>query len=223
MPLRLGWLLHLFGSDKQKAGEHFYGATYHAVMRPFRYRRIRLLEIGVLGGASLLAWRAFFPRGRFIGCDIDPKDQFAIGRVATRVTDQSAPSDLKTLCDRDGPFDIIIDDGSHQNAHQIFTFYEIFDRLVADGIYILEDTQTSFWPGPYGGAHITEPAFAATCTGEFLELAKYLNHDEFLSRDGLNERRLAFGRKIKRIAFEHNLIIIWKGENKDGSNSGKYA
>lgn len=218
VPLRLDWLLHILGSDKQKAGEHAYGATYHAVMRPFRHKRIKLLEIGVLGGASLLAWRAFFPRGRFIGCDIERKDAFAIGRITTRVADQSSSADLMKLCAEDGPFDIIIDDGSHQNAHQIFTFYEIFDHLTADGIYIIEDIQTSFWPGFFGGADIIDDSFAQSCVGEFLELAKYLNHNEFFSRTGLDERRLAFGKKIKSIAFEHNLIIIQKGLNDGGTN-----
>jgi demethylmacrocin O-methyltransferase len=222
-PLRLGWLLHIFGSDKQKTGEHLYGATYHALMQSYRYKRIRLLEIGVLGGASLLAWRAFFPRGTFIGCDIDHKVEFAIGRILTQVTDQSSSSDLRTLCDQEGPFDIIIDDGSHQNAHQIFTFYEIFDRLAESGLYIIEDVQTSFWPGYFGGAAVTDRAFLQTCVGEFLELSKYLNHSEFFSRDGLDDRRLTFAKKIKRIAFEHNLIIIQKGTNDEVSNFKNFA
>jgi hypothetical protein len=218
LPFHLAWLLHIFGSDKQRANEHVYGPTYHAVMRPFRYKRIKLLEIGVLGGASLLAWRAFFPRGRCIGCDIDPKEHFDIGRIATRVADQSSASDLMTLCKMDGPFDIIIDDGSHQNSHQIFTFYEIFDQLRDGGIYIIEDVQTSFWPGFFGGSNITDPAFATSCVGEFLELSKYLNHNEFFSTKGLDVRRLTYGKRIRRITFEHNLIIIQKGPNDTGSN-----
>jgi hypothetical protein len=218
LPFHLAWLLHIFGSDKQRAGEHAYGPTYHAVMRPFRYKPIKLLEIGVLGGASLLAWRAFFPRGRCIGCDIDPKVQFDIGRIGTRVADQSSASDLTKLGTQEGPFDIIIDDGSHQNSHQIFTFYEIFDQLRDDGIYIIEDVQTSFWPGFFGGSNITGPAFPATCVGEFLELSKYLNQTEFFSRENLDDRRLSYGKRIKRITFEHNLIIIQKGLNDTKSN-----
>jgi hypothetical protein len=218
IPCRLAWLFHIFGSDKQQAGEHAYGATYHEVLHRFRYRRIKLLEIGVLGGASLLAWRAFFPRGKIIGCDIEPKEQFAVGRILTRVADQSSRSDLQRLCAHDGPFDIIIDDGSHHNAHQIFTFYEMFDKLTDDGIYIIEDIQTSFWPGFFGGTNITDSAFQHTCVGEFLELSKYINHNEFFSQEGLDERRLTYAKTIKRIAFEHNVIIIQKGPNDEGSN-----
>jgi hypothetical protein len=218
LPLRLYWLLHTFGSDKQKVGEHSYGATYHEVLRRFRYKKVNLLEIGVLGGASLLAWCGFFPRGTIVGCDIDPKEQFDQGRISTHVTDQSSPSDLKSLCTKRGPFDIIIDDGSHRNAHQIFTFYEIFKALKDNGVYVIEDVQTSYWPGIYGGANVTDPQFARSCVGEFLELAKYLNHNEFFLLGGLDERRLATARMIKRIGFEHNLIIIQKGMNDEPSN-----
>jgi demethylmacrocin O-methyltransferase len=141
----------------------------------------------------------------------------------TRVADQSSSSDLRTLCDREGPFDIIIDDGSHQNAHQIFTFYEIFDRLAENGLYIIEDIQTSFWPGHFGGAAITDTAFGRTCVGEFLELSKYLNHSEFFSRDGLDNRRMVYAKKIRRITLEHNLIIIQKGSNENASNFVNFA
>lgn len=218
LPLNLGWLLHLFGSDKQRAGEHQYGATYHIFLRPYRYKPLRLLEIGVLSGASLLAWRAFFPFGRFFGADIDKKTHFDGGRIATRIADQSSAADLAALCSRDGPFDVVLDDGSHQNAHQIFTFYELFPRLAENGLYIIEDIQTSFWPGFFGGAHFSDPAFASTCVGEFLELSKYLNHNEFHTADGLDPRRLAFAKSIKRIVFEHNIVIVQKGQNDDGSN-----
>jgi hypothetical protein len=218
LPCRLDWLLGSFGSDKQEAGEHAYGATYHEVLRRFRYKPITLLEIGVLGGASLLAWRAFFPRATVIGGDIEPKEQYAIGRIRTRVTDQGSRSDLKTLCIQDGPFDVIIDDGSHHNDHQIFTFYEMFPTLRDDGVYIIEDVQTSFWPGFFGGANITDPSFTSTCVGEFLELSKYVNYAEFRPQQGLDERRLACARMIKRIAFEHNLIVVQKGKNEEGSN-----
>ncbi len=223
LPFRLEWLLHIFGSDKQEKGEHTYGPTYHTLMHPFRYKRIKLLEIGILSGASLLAWRAFFPRGTIIGCDIERKDHFSIGRIITCLADQSSDSDLATLCARFGPFDVMIDDGSHQNSHQIFTFYTMFDSLTDQGIYIIEDVQTSFWPGPYGGFPIDSPAFAQTCVGEFLELSKYLNHNEFFSTQDLDVKRLSFAKRIKSITFEHNLIIVKKGENDEDSNSQDLA
>ena len=218
LPLRLGWVMRLFGSDKHREGQHAYGHSYHERFRALRYRPIKLLEIGVLSGASLTAWRAFFPRATIVGCDIRPKTQFDYRRIRTHLTDQSCPADLTALAEAEGPFDVIIDDGSHVNAHQVTAFYSLFEHLHDGGIYVIEDIQTSYWPGPYGGAHAPDPAFAQTCTGEMLELAKYVNHAEFQSNEGTDPRRLAHARSIRRISFEHNLIILEKGDNTLPSN-----
>jgi demethylmacrocin O-methyltransferase len=218
LPLRLASLLRLFGSDKQSVGQHSYGATYHELLLKWRYRKVKLREVGILNGESLLAWRAFFPFGTIIGCDIEPKKQFSVGKIKTYLVDQSSRSDLESLSEKEGPFDVIVDDGSHQNDHQILTFYKLFWTLRDGGIYIIEDVQTSFWPVVYGGAHVQDPAFAHSCVGEFLELTKYLNHNEFFSLKNLDERRLACAKKIRRVAFEHNLIIVIKGPNDEDSN-----
>jgi hypothetical protein len=43
-------------------------------------------------------------------------------------------------------FNIIIDDGSHVPWHQLFTFEILFETLLEeDGIYIIEDIETSYW------------------------------------------------------------------------------
>ena len=83
--------------------------------------------------------------------------------------------------------------------------------------------QTSFWPGKETGTHwdgsrATEPEFRRTCYGEFLELAKYLNHAEFVTFKDTELAMVEMGRQIIRIAFEHNMIIVWKGSNEQPSN-----
>lgn len=221
--LPLPKILHLFGSDKEAPGQHAYGATYAACFRHLRYRRARILEIGLLGGASLLAWRCYFPFATTIGMDIEPKQHMAGSRTRIYTGDQGSADDLAALSAKEGPFDIIIDDGSHQNVHQIFTFHQMFDSLKDGGIYIVEDVQTSFWSGTvsgmaWDGCDITDPLFGKTCYGMFLELAKYLNHAEFLTLEGTDPKLLALGRRITRIAFEHNLIFVWKGDNIQPSN-----
>lgn len=221
--LPLPRLLNLFGSDKERPGQHAYGASYDALLRSRRLRRVKLLEIGILGGDSLLAWRAYFPRGEIVGCDIEPKQHLAGGRIRVHTTDQGSASDLDALARAEGPFDIVIDDGSHLCAHQLFTFRRLFPHLKDGGLYVIEDVQTSFWPVEVGGfawdgKTVDDPAFGQTCVGEFLALAPYLNHEEFITLDGVDEARLALGRQIRRITFEHNLIIVEKGANLLPSN-----
>ena len=222
-PLPLAVILRLFGSDKQRPGEHAYGESYHTMLRPYRYRATRLLEIGLLSGDSVLAWRCFFPFGTTIGIDIDPKHHLAGNRTRIYQADQGSASDLATLCEREATFDVIIDDGSHFNRHQIFSFRQLFPHLRDGGIYIIEDVQTSFWSDTqlgtaWDGRHITDPEFRGTCCGEFLELAKYLNHSEFMTLDDVDPVLLNLGRQIGRIAFEHNVIAIWKRANGLASN-----
>ena len=232
LPVPLWVLLRAFGSDKHRPGLHGYGFTYHALFRPLKYRRIKLLEIGIggygtsLGGQSLLAWQAFFPFGDIVAADIAPKRELTGGRAHIRVLDQSSAEDLTVLCAADGPFDIAIDDGSHMNAHQIFTFQHLWDSVKDGGIYVVEDIQTSFWAGEVDGVHwdgapIDDPAFSRTCAGYFLELAKYTSHAEFLDLSHADPALLAIGRTVREIAFSHNLIVIRKGANDGGSPLAK--
>jgi len=129
--------------------------------------------------------------------------------VHVHVVDQSSRTDLQQLAEADGPFDVIIDDGSHLNAHQIFTFQTLYPHLKEQSIYVVEDVQTSYWKD-LGGHSVNSEKFGETCMGYFCELAKYLNHAEFQSVDGLSDTMLAIARSTKRIAFEHNLILIHK-------------
>jgi len=228
LPLPLWWLFRVFGSDKHTPGWHSYGHSYGAAFRRWKYCRVKLLEIGIggyadsLGGRSLLAWQAFFPFGNIIAADIVPKPELAGGRRQIVELDQSSVPQLAALRDREAPFDVIIDDGSHFNAHQILTFQQMFGALKDGGIYVVEDVQTSFWPGlvadvEWDGAGIADPAFAGTCYGYFLELAKYVNHAEFLDSAHTDPALLVFGKQVRRIAFEHNLILLEKGNNTEAS------
>ena len=234
LPIPLAWLLRYYGSDKQQPGQHSYGPIYGELFRGRKYRRIRLLEIGIggyddkPGGRSLLAWCAWFPFGTIIAGDIEPKQFLAGGRCRIHRIDQSSTADLAALCHQEAPFDIIIDDGSHFSRHQIFTFRVLFDALAEDGIYVIEDVQTSFWPGEvnrtvWDGAILGDPRFRDTCYGWFLDLAALLNHAEFFDHAGIDPEKLALARRIRRIGFAHNLIIIWKGVNVESSNYIRHA
>ena len=228
LPIPLWRLLRWAGSDKEMPGHHQYGRTYHALFRHLKYRRTRLLEIGIggydfhIGGHSLLAWQAFFPFGTIVACDIQPKPMLAGRRRHIYRTDQSSATDLAVLAEREGPFDIVIDDGSHLSAHQIFTFHELFPALRLDGIYVIEDVQTSYWPGKIGatewdGAMMDTPEFTRTCVGYFCDLLKYVNHSEFVPGQRYDPIKMKLGKHIKSITFEHNLIIIAKGNNQAAS------
>ncbi|WP_137125363.1 class I SAM-dependent methyltransferase [Roseomonas sp. HF4] len=136
----------MYGTDKASRG-HGYLATYERFLSPLRFRPLQILEIGVKEGASVRMWRDYFVNARVIGFDIVPAVQrFAEPRIAIEIGDQSSSDDLAALCSKHGPFDLIVEDGSHYWGHQIFSLEKLFPELKPGGIYIMEDIQTSFSP-----------------------------------------------------------------------------
>lgn len=215
LPLSLFYLLKFANTDKQEVNGHQYGKTYQRLMKEFKYKKIRFLEIGIggyenhLGGESLAAWRSYFPFGQIVGCDIVNKRELSRIGIAICEVDQSDIASLNRLEEKEGPFDIMLDDGSHINRHQILTFKELFPKLNDGGLYIIEDVQTSYW-ADLGGAPVEGHSFEVTCMGWFTRLARYINYPEFEIKLELNDEFLDLAKHIGQICFEHNLIIIKK-------------
>ncbi len=150
----LGLLMQLHNTDKFSG--HHYDLEYERHFAPLRHQPITLLEIGVggyadpyCGGESLAVWRDYFPEARIVGVDIRPK-RLTIGyRVSTLVCDQSKPEELRWVNASEGPFDIIIDDGSHIQSHVMTSFRTLFPLLKRGGIYVIEDLGACYAEG-YG-------------------------------------------------------------------------
>jgi hypothetical protein len=206
----------LTGTDKY--GMHHYTPVYQQITRPLRRKRVKLLELGVggyghgLGGESLLMWAAYFRNGRIYGVDIEDKTALSGGRVQVFQCSQTDAERLKKLAGEIGPFDFIIDDGSHLNADQIASFGILWPFVKNGGWYVVEDVQTSYWP-LYGGGMPGTKGYAASCMSFFKSLADSVNEPEFLGAPGI-----ATEPAIGRIAFHHNLIVLQKDEAKRVSN-----
>ena len=207
-----------YGTDKW--GPHFYTPLYHELFFELRDRPIRLLEIGVggydlktAGGASLAMWADYFPSGQITGIDIAEKRLALNPRVKIYQGSQDDPILLKKICDERGPFDIIIDDGSHVPKHVVTSFHLLFPSLVNGGLYVIEDVQTAFWPR-FGGSTLHG--------GDTVKLARTLieclNHAEIAVVDKSHSFPL-FGKEIKAFRAFHNLFVIDKAENCEPSNA----
>lgn len=92
-------------------------------------------------GASLRMWRDYFPHAEIWGVDrkveCENKD-----RIYVFQGDQSNVTNLDYLrvC---GPYDLIVDDGSHDPKDQRFTFDHLYRGLNEGGLYIIEDVLKS--------------------------------------------------------------------------------
>src|SRR5687767_4506420 len=135
--------------DTDKAAHTHYLRNYEEVFAPLRGRDIRLLELGVLKGGSLLLWRDYFERGLVVGLDINPLDiEDPTGRIRFY---QGRQDDVELLdrvareCAPDG-FDIVIDDCSHIGELARVSFWRLFERhLKPGGLYVIEDWGTGYW------------------------------------------------------------------------------
>jgi hypothetical protein len=129
---------------------HYFEA-YHAIFAHRRAQAMRILEIGVYKGASLRLWKQYFddPECVLVGIDIHPScAQFDSPRenVHVRIGSQADAAFLDAVTREFGPFDIIMDDGSHHTSHMIASFNHLFaSALKDDGIYLAEDLHANYW------------------------------------------------------------------------------
>ena len=202
-----------------KYGDHRYTQHYQKHFSPFQYKKINLLEIGVggykspiVGGNSLRMWKSFFLFSNIFSLDIYDKSQLQEKRIRIFKGSQTDKKLLDTICKEVNGFDIIIDDGSHINNHVITAFKHLFPRLKKGGIYVIEDTQTSYWEQMGGSS--TEFNRKDTIYGFFKSLIDGLNSEEYLI-EGYN--KTFYDKHIVSMHFYHNLIFIYKGDNNENS------
>lgn len=218
----LATLAVAFGSDK--AGCHHYTEHYERHFGPLRRKKLNLLEIGIggygepkLGGASLRMWKAYFPNSRIFGIDIHDKSFHDEARIKTFKGSQANGEFLRNVAKEIGGIDIIIDDGSHYNAHVIATFNVLFPLLNENGIYAIEDLQTSYWEknGAEKWDGSSDLAASHTSMNYLKRLVDGLNYEEFAAG---HYQPTYFDRYIVSMHFYHNLAFIHKGWNSEGSN-----
>jgi hypothetical protein len=206
------------GTDKE--GGHSYTDAYERHLGHLRDRPITLLEIGIggyadpgRGGASLRMWKQFFPRAQIVGLDIEDKAHFAEDRITILQGDQGDRASLARLGSLHGPFDVVIDDGSHRSEHVIASFEVLFPFVREGGVYAIEDLQTSYWE-KYGGS--SGARRQGTSMTLLQRLADGLNYQEF---DIPAYEPSYTDRWVQSLIFYHNLAFILKGSNLEPSNS----
>lgn len=132
-------LLRMHFSDKET--HHNYGKAYDDILSPYRETAQAVLEIGILEGCSIRAWRDYFTSAKIIGMDNDPSRLFqdeaaGIRSIHCDTTDRDG---FMRIC-RDLPvLDVIIDDASHVFNEQVFAVAALWGRLRSGGMYVIED------------------------------------------------------------------------------------
>lgn len=157
-------LFKKYNSDKCPEVFHSYSPLYFKYLKNIKASAKNVLEIGIgydqlmkpicgqeyVPGASLRAWRDFFPNAMIYGADIDQTVLFNEDRIKCFYTDQSNADELEKTIDQikkesendNLKFDLIIDDGSHIKEHMELTF-KFLKKYVDDlKYYIIEDIKS---------------------------------------------------------------------------------
>jgi trans-aconitate methyltransferase len=104
----------------------------------------QIAEFGIFKGDSIRWLLQRFPMAQISGADILPLQSEWPNDSRVRYTqlDQSSRRQIHDFLNGNS-FDLIIEDGSHLPLHQINCLIEGMKALTPNGIYILEDIQTS--------------------------------------------------------------------------------
>jgi SAM-dependent methyltransferase len=173
--------------DTDKAASSYID-YYDRYFSPLRQLPVRLLELGILRGGSLLMWEEYFAEGIIVGLDLDevalagPHERVRIyqGRqedmvLLDRIAEESAPQG----------FDIIIDDAAHFGALARASFWHLFEHhLKPGGIYVIEDWGTGYWQSWPDGAEYralrqAPPSLGSRIVSKFARLDPRFNAHNF--------------------------------------------
>jgi hypothetical protein len=189
---------------------HGYDDFYTDIFRGIRFKKLKILEIGIGGhveenflGGSLLLWNSFCPRSQIYGIDLSRKSLFnKFRRIQTFVVDQSDKDDLEKFASENGPFDIIIDDGSHITEHILTSFNALYKHVNENGYYVIEDMGTTYMKSLGGEPDIKK-------NSDFFErvlMTSKMTTRQLIS-DDFNSEKKEFS-KLHSIVFGKGIIVI---------------
>jgi len=209
--------------ETDKSSEiHNYCEKYEKYFPFDRLEPIQILEIGIYDGGSLRTWKEYYPNSTVIGIDIEEKCSIHADErkhIYTEIGSQNDQTFLKTVSNKWGKFDMILDDGSHQNSDVIFSFLHLFDSVKTGGIYVVEDTVCSYW-GEYGGGFRKQNTMVeyfknliddVNFNGEYQEnfWSVHARRDDLLIKQ-MKQKMINIRLDIESINFLNSIIIITK-------------
>lgn len=189
------------GKRGEQGNGHNYLATYERHLPADRQSVRRVLEIGVKRGASLRMWQDYFPNAQIYGLDIAEKALAVTGpRIAVHLVDQSDVQALEAFAEKFGPFDLVVEDGSHIWSHQIASLQVLLKHMATGGRYIVEDLHTSF-SSEFGAAgEVTGIDYVLGCCRKILGAHRVRTADPFLR---------TLSEKVEGVMVMHSAAIFF--------------
>ena len=184
---------------------HYFPA-YERHLARYVNRPCVVVEIGVGEGGSLQMWKRYLgPYAQIVGIDLREEcTGYQEEQIAVRVGHQADPAFLGRVVEEFGPPDIVIDDGTHVMQDVLTSFRVLYPRLDRNGVYLVEDLHTAYWP-EFGGGLRRDGTFIEICKA----LIDELNAD--LSRGAVQPT--AFTRSTLSMHFYDSLAVFERGRH----------
>lgn len=188
--------------------DHYF-EIYEKYFAKYRNQKVSILEIGISHGGSLQMWKKYFGEDVSIfAIDINPEcKQFEDDHTKIFIGSQSDAKFLNEVIAQIPQLDIIIDDGGHTMIQQKVSFEMLYPKVKGGGLYLVEDTHTSYWYKFHGG--IKNP-------NSFIEYSK--NLIDSLYEDHVVEKNKIIANDITRhidsISFYESIVVFEKLKRK---------
>jgi len=140
-----------FDTDKRADGPKANGylPLYLAYFMAHGFDReapLKILEVGTNKGSSLRMWAEYFKNAQVFGTDItrgyELPGMLEHPNITTDLVDQGDHTAMVEYGYHNGPWDIIIDDGSHRQDHIMITLGAMFQFVRPNGLFVIEDVIT---------------------------------------------------------------------------------
>jgi predicted O-methyltransferase YrrM len=130
---------------------HPYTLFYENLFRNKKNENLKIAELGILDGSSLLMWREYFTNSQIYGFEYNNdlinnfKRKFNNDRITLSNIDVTNKYSIaKSFSDLNILYDIIIEDTTHQFEDQIRVIENTYKYLKPGGILIVEDIFKSY-------------------------------------------------------------------------------
>lgn len=124
-------------TDKHN-GHSYIEYFYEDFFKPYRNKKLNILEIGTREGDSLRLWKEAFPKSKIYGVDNALSKRFK-DIQEDRIYFHFGDAYTQEMCDSFPNFDIIIDDGPHTLDSQIKCLELYLPKLNDSGFIVIED------------------------------------------------------------------------------------
>ena len=130
---------------------HPYTLFYDGLFRNKKDKPLKIAELGILDGSSLLMWKEYFANAKIYGFEYNNdfinnfKNNFDNDRITLANIDVTNKDSIaKAFRKLNLSYDIIIEDTTHQFEDQIRVIENVYQYLKPGGILIIEDIFKSY-------------------------------------------------------------------------------